>query len=327
MLKLLFLTIILYIIIQHLLDDCEDDERKPTPQLIKEERKIIQEEKSKKQIKPFNTIIDNSFKESSQFGSRSDSAQNREGMVIINQVPKILNTANKPKSILISQSNETFADEPAIYNKQLQPQPQILPQLQPQLQPQQKIWEFDRPNPWTKVILNDLDEYPYYFYIKINIPSLNDYEMWKQIVPNLDFNPKTGELIIPSKEEASALALANLICINFSGQMSIENILNKNLIQISIAKSRNYELVQNKLREQIMENLYGKSVTKVQTNFERDLAMNGIDNNFNETSNTDTNSRIDFTSDNFTDNFEHFTNNTNEKNNIAAYDGSDYSYL
>jgi hypothetical protein len=170
-------------------------------------------------------------------------------------------------------------------------------------------------------ILNEEDEYPYYFHIKISIPSLNDYQVWKQIVPNIDFNPKTGELIIPSKEEASALALANLICINFSGQMSVENILNKNLIQISIAKARNYDVVQNKLREQIMENIYGKSVTKVQTSFERDLAMNGIDNK---------NNKIDFSSEQFTDTFEQFTeksNNTNTNVIIEAYDGSDYSYL
>jgi hypothetical protein len=51
---------------------------------------------------------------------------------------------------------------------------------------------------------------------------LNDYQTWKQIILNLDFNP--GELIIPSKDEPSALALANLIVINITGQLSLENI-------------------------------------------------------------------------------------------------------
>ena len=53
---------------------------------------------------------------------------------------------------------------------------------------------------------------------------LNDYQTWKQIIPNLDFNPQSGELIIPSKDEPSALALANLIVINITGQLSLENI-------------------------------------------------------------------------------------------------------
>ena len=99
--------------------------------------------------------------------------------------------------------------------------------------------------------------------------------------------------------------------------------LNKNLIQISVAKARNYEVVQNKLREQIIENLYGKSVTKVQTSFERDLANNVQDNYIQ-----DNNSQVDFTSEQFTDTFEHFSNqNQSSPINIEAYDGSDYSYL
>jgi hypothetical protein len=123
------------------------------------------------------------------------------------------------------------------------------------------ISEIDLPegnnNPWTRVLYNPNDDYPYYFYIKIKIPSLNDYESWKQIIPNLNFDPRTGELIIPSKDEPSALALANLIVVNFTGQLSLDNILEKNLIQISVTKAKSHEVVQNKLREQIMDNLQG----------------------------------------------------------------------
>ncbi len=299
MLKLLFLTIILYIIIQHLLDDCEEPVKSP--------QKIVQETEQKKivsesnQIKPVNQELDRAYLENPSIASRADSVQNKSGTVTSIRKPAILNSAIKPKAeTQVTNAKETFAAEPV--NKKSEP----------------KLWEFDKPNPWTKVILNDQDEYPYYFHIKISIPSLNDYQVWKQIVPNLEFNPRSGELIIPSKEEASALALANLICINFTGQMSIENILEKNLIQISVSKARSYEVVQNKLREQIMENLYGKSVTKVQTSFEQDLARNSINNN----------GRVDFTSDQFSDTFEHFTDQSQSGNNtIEAYDGSDFSYL
>ena len=120
--------------------------------------------------------------------------------------------------------------------------------------------------PWSRVLYNPNDEYSYYFYIKIKIPSLNDYENWRKIIPNLNFDPRTGELIIPSKDEASALALANLIVVNFNGQLSLDDILQKKLIQISVAKAKNHEIVQNKLREQIMDNLYGTSLEPNQSN-------------------------------------------------------------
>jgi hypothetical protein len=148
---------------------------------------------------------------------------------------------------------------------------------------------------------------------------LNDYETWKQIIPNLDFDSRSGELIIPSKDEASALALANLIAINFAGQMSIDNILEKKLIQISVTKAKNHELVKNKLREQIIENLYGKTMQPTDNNFERDLAL-GTSNNQALVP------RIDFASESFSDTFQHFTG-TNNNGEIDAYDGSDFSYL
>jgi hypothetical protein len=64
------------------------------------------------------------------------------------------------------------------------------------------------------------------FIIK-NSSDLHFSFFWK-IIPNINFDPRAGELIIPSKDEPSALALANLILINFSGQMSLQNILEKN---------------------------------------------------------------------------------------------------
>ncbi len=182
----------------------------------------------------------------------------------------------------------------------------------------EKEWLFERPNPWNKITLNETDEFPYKFNIKLKIPSLNDYDAWKQVVPNLEFEPRSGNLIIPSKDEASALALANLISSNFSGQLTLEDILEKNLIQISIAKAQGHELVQHKLREQIMENLFGKSFNKIQNNYEKDLAKNNI--------NTNTNNKVDFKTEKFTDTFQHFNdNNTNKNNDIEAYDGNDFS--
>ena len=189
--------------------------------------------------------------------------------------------------------------------------------VRPPIQSQtgEKVWDFDKPNPWSKIILRESAEYPYNFYIKLKIPSLNDYQNWKQVVPNIDFMPQTGELIIPSKDEPSALALANLISSNFSGLLSLEDILQKNLIQISISKAKTHEIVQKKLREQILETLYGSQDAKVQNSFEKELSK-----------------PVDFTSEQFTDTFQHFsdasdTQKDGTKSDIEPFDGLDFSYI
>ena len=223
---------------------------------------------------------------------------------------------------------------------------------------------FDKPNPWTRIMYNQNDEYPYYFCIKLKISSLNDYENWKKIIPNLNFNSNTGELIIPSKDEPSALALINLISNNLIGKISLKEILEKNLIQISISKATNYEVVQNKLRDQINETVYGK--TTMNPNYENDLVyadgiksakIDFINNNSNidknnsnidkNNSNIDknncninkNNSNIDDNNDDNNDNnhmlptSQSFTNNNyqnfdnDDKDNIEPFEGSDYSYL
>jgi len=288
MLHLFFLTIILYIIIQHLMEETEDIK-------IKTIKKKIQPQEIKKLVK------ENSIKKlfvsvsPSQSPNNYSKANDNTGTVIINQQPKI------------------FSEGRLINNKNVS---------NTEIKSQIKEVVFDKPNPWSKIIFDPTKEYPYFFYIKVNIPSLNDFQNWKSIVPNLEFDPRSGELIIPSQHEPSAIALANLILINFSGQISLKDILDKNLIGISISKAKSFEHVLNKLREQIMENLHGKKSNISLTNFEKDLARKPesfVDTNLN-------NQKIDFKSDNFTDTFEHFTDNNN-KDDLEAWDGNDFSYL
>lgn len=278
MLKIFLIIIIVYIIIQQLLD-CNKQE-------VHKETQIQSQIQTQKETQP---LINN------KINPANYSSTNYE---------QVLNTPTNNYS-------QNQLDVPSFANV-LDKQPI----LETKLQPEQKVWNFDNPNPWSKIVYNSNNEYPYNFYIKLSIPSLNDYQTWKQIIPNLDFNPQSGELIIPSKDEPSALALANLIVINITGQLSLENILNKNLIQISIAKSRKYELVQNKLREQINENLNKKVKLNIPDSFEKDLAKDIIDSP-NKTDNT------------FNDTFNHFSDQSNNSNNneIGAYDGSDFSYL
>jgi hypothetical protein len=115
------------------------------------------------------------------------------------------------------------------------------------------LWEFQNPNPWTKIIYKYNENYPFYFFIKIKIPSLNDYEDWKKIINNLDFDPRSGEIILPTDDEETALSIVNLMITHFNGDISIKDIVNQNLIDISINKARKYEVVKNKIREQIKQ--------------------------------------------------------------------------
>ena len=106
--------------------------------------------------------------------------------------------------------------------------------------------------------------------------------------------------------------------------MTMENILNKDLIRISIHKSLTHEVVRNKLREQIMEVLYGKPSNNIKTNYEEDLAKN---NNKNSNSIRNSNEKISLKSDHFRDTFQHFTDNSYNTNEIGAYDSNNYSYI
>ena len=181
------------------------------------------------------------------------------------------------------------------------------------------IWTFVIEKPWTQIIYNYDQEFPFRFFIKVKIPSLNDYQTWKQIIPNLDFDSKTGELIIPSKDEAGALAIANLIISNFQGQLSIENILEKNLIPISITKAQQYEMVRNKLREQIIESIQNK-LTESKTDYEQDLANNKNENKYeNEDQDEDQNEYAYETKIKSKESFEIIEPD--------AYEGIEYNYI
>jgi len=154
---------------------------------------------------------------------------------------------------------------------------------------------FDKPNPWTKILY--LDEYNLYF-IKIKIPSLNDYQTWKNIVSELNFDPKTGELIIPSNSENTALAIANLIIMNLMGQITLKDIIDKNLIDISISKANNHTMIKEKIRQQIMNNLYNNN-DKISNN-EKHINNSNDDNddndnhvNYNSCSNSNVDNNVD----------------------------------
>jgi hypothetical protein len=139
------------------------------------------------------------------------------------------------------------------------------------------VWEFNQPKPWTKIIYKNNSSNPFIFFIKVKIPSLNDYENWKKIIANIDFDPRIGEIILPTTDEESALSIINLMLTNFKGDISIGDIINKNLIDISIAKARKYDVVKTKIREQIIDNVTVRTKESFKDTetpiFKKDLAV------------------------------------------------------
>jgi ASC-1-like (ASCH) protein len=174
-------------------------------------------------------------------------------------------------------------------------------------------WEFYDPKPWTKIIYNYGDEYPFYFYIKARIPSLNDYQNWKNIMHNLNFDPRSGELIIPSTDEETALSISNLIISNLKGDITLEEIINKDLIAISVVKCRKYEVVKNKIREQLIQNITHSKLDLNKINKPIEIVHNKKNNNID-----------DIRTNNY---FYYNQERSGEVNDFGAYDGNEFSFV
>lgn len=103
--------------------------------------------------------------------------------------------------------------------------------------------------PWNKVVKVD-DEYSKYF-IKINNFNENKFLEWKELIKYLDYDVMTKNIIYKTKYEAEALAVINLIISNMNNDIEINDILNNNLLEISIRKAMSLKLVCTKLRDLI----------------------------------------------------------------------------
>ena len=135
------------------------------------------------------------------------------------------------------------------------------------------LWQFNTPNPWTKIIYIPSNEFNYEFSFSTQVPSLDHYQSWKKIIPNLHFNPDTEEITIPCNDEEGALSVANLIINNFKNKISINDIIKKNLINISISKCKKFPIVKKKIKEQINDLLNNKEDSfRREADYEEDLA-------------------------------------------------------
>ena len=123
-------------------------------------------------------------------------------------------------------------------------------------------WYFESPNPWSTIKNKPNGDFAFLFCIRTDVPSIDKFMDWKKIIPNLNFNPHTKELIIPANDEEGALSVTNLILNNFKNKISIQDIISKNLITISINKAKKYSIVKTKLKEQIKILLSNKNLSK-----------------------------------------------------------------
>jgi hypothetical protein len=158
---------------------------------------------------------------------------------------------------------------------------------------QPRIIHFDNPQPWNKIIFEENNKYPYTFFIKLDIPSFNDYHNWKQIIPTLNFIPQSKELTISTINEDIAIAIINLVILTFSNKITFDEMLSKNLINISISKVQEHPDVKLSFKNQIIQYLYTPQENQ-QENQQEKQQENQQENNTNF---------------------------------ISAYDGADYSYL
>lgn len=195
--------------------------------------------------------------------------------------------------------------------------------------PEGYLFLIKNPEPWNAVVFNQGKEQPYLFIIKL--PSkLGDVskiiKQWTQVVKGIQLNEE-NELIIPSVDENSALAILNLLLNNIKGDLSFKNIVGNNLIGVSIAKIKKFSSIRSKILEQIIDSLSnGHSNGQESVEYQEDLAETiepdeEITHNYKKEHQQDNSNIVEELAE---------VNNIMPKYNGAgpiAYEGSEFSYL
>jgi hypothetical protein len=110
------------------------------------------------------------------------------------------------------------------------------------------------PDPWVKI--EELEHInKYYIYIKKINKHLDKILIWKQLpsIRNdlIDVDLNNNYLILKTQNEEEALVICNLILSYINNDISINDVLSRNLINSSITKAKKYNLVNSKLTELI----------------------------------------------------------------------------
>ncbi len=117
---------------------------------------------------------------------------------------------------------------------------------------------FDNPNPWNKI--------QYYTHVNkyyIQIEKISEHVekimLWKSlpIIKSelIDIDIENNYLILRTHSEEEALVICNLIINHINNNLTINDIISKNLINYSINKAKRFKLIGTKLTELIKEGL------------------------------------------------------------------------
>ena len=205
---------------------------------------------------------------------------------------------------------------------------------------------FDEPNPWNKIqYFSHINKY----YIKIN--NINEHIekiiLWKSlpiIKPDLiDIDVENNYLILKTNSEEEALVICNLIINHINNNLTINDIISKNLINYSINKAKRFKLIGTKLTELIKEGIIELNNETKEDMYLEEIDLDDINKQtekkkkkklklinkikLNETNNDSTNNSKNL-----------FTNNNINNNNIkeikldlfdriTPYEGSEYATI
>jgi hypothetical protein len=134
---------------------------------------------------------------------------------------------------------------------------------------------FDEPNPWNKIqYFAHINKY----YIKIN--NINEHiekiMLWKSLPviksDLIDIDVENNYLILKTNSEEEALVVCNLIINHINNNLTINDIISKNLINYSINKAKRFKLIGIKLTELIKE-----GIIELNTENKEDMHLEEID--------------------------------------------------
>ncbi len=117
---------------------------------------------------------------------------------------------------------------------------------------------FENPNPWNKIqYFTHVNKY--YIYIKTINDHIEKIMLWKSLPiikqDLIDIDIENNYLILRTHSEEEALVICNLIINHINNNLTINDIISKNLINYSINKAKRFKLIGTKLTELIKEGL------------------------------------------------------------------------
>lgn len=130
--------------------------------------------------------------------------------------------------------------------------------------------------PWDKI---DVDKDKHKYYIKINNFDENKFLEWKKLPIKIDYDVDNKYLIIKTKSEENALAIANLFISCMNNEIDFQYIVDNDMINISRLKAKTYKMVKKKLIELIKEGSQRSPEITTGEHFDTNEINYNIDNN------------------------------------------------